>query len=120
MSASQVIRAVYEDGVLKPSQPLPLQDHQEVQVIVLFDEPRGDVDPARVRQLHEQADTWLAQQSAQAVREPKPLTAQERERLDAELDQLLAGIHALSASSSDAEIADEVDAAVMAVRATDD
>jgi predicted DNA-binding antitoxin AbrB/MazE fold protein len=28
------VEAVYENGVLKPSQPLPLQEHQRVQVTV--------------------------------------------------------------------------------------
>ena len=28
------VEAVYEDGVLKPSQPLPLQEHEKVQVTV--------------------------------------------------------------------------------------
>jgi predicted DNA-binding antitoxin AbrB/MazE fold protein len=28
------IEAVYENGVLKPSQPLPLQEHEKVQVTV--------------------------------------------------------------------------------------
>ena len=28
------IEAVYENGVLKPAQPLPLQEHQKVQVTV--------------------------------------------------------------------------------------
>lgn len=27
-------QAVYEDGVLKPAEPLPLQEHQKVQVTV--------------------------------------------------------------------------------------
>jgi predicted DNA-binding antitoxin AbrB/MazE fold protein len=28
------IEAIYENGVLKPSQPLPFQDHEKVQVTV--------------------------------------------------------------------------------------
>jgi predicted DNA-binding antitoxin AbrB/MazE fold protein len=28
------VEAIYEDGVLKPTQPLPLQEHQKVQVTV--------------------------------------------------------------------------------------
>ena len=28
------VEAVYEDGVLKPTQPLPLQEHEKVQVTV--------------------------------------------------------------------------------------
>lgn len=29
-----VVEAVYEDGVLKPAQPLPLKEHQKVQVTI--------------------------------------------------------------------------------------
>ena len=29
-----IIEAVYEDGVLKPNQPLPLQEHEKVQITI--------------------------------------------------------------------------------------
>jgi len=32
------IEAIYEDGVLKPTQPLPLQEHEKVRLTV---EPQG-------------------------------------------------------------------------------
>ena len=32
---SLTVEAVYEDGVLKPAHPLPLQEHERVQVTVL-------------------------------------------------------------------------------------
>lgn len=31
---SLTVEAVYEDGVLKPMRPLPLQEHEKVQIIV--------------------------------------------------------------------------------------
>jgi predicted DNA-binding antitoxin AbrB/MazE fold protein len=31
---SLTVEAVYEDGVLKPMQPLPFQEHEKVQIIV--------------------------------------------------------------------------------------
>ena len=31
---AMTIEAVYEDGVLKPAQPLPLQEHAKVQITV--------------------------------------------------------------------------------------
>jgi predicted DNA-binding antitoxin AbrB/MazE fold protein len=34
-----IIEAVYENGVLKPSQPLPLSEHEKVRVTI---EPRSD------------------------------------------------------------------------------
>ena len=29
-----VIEAIYEDGVLKPSEPLPLQEHEKVRITI--------------------------------------------------------------------------------------
>ena len=37
----QPIEAIYEDGILRPSQPLQLAQHERVQILVL---PRGDDD----------------------------------------------------------------------------
>ena len=119
MSSSQLITAVYEDGVLKPTEALPLHNHQQVQVIVLFEAPAEAVNAERVRQLHEQADAWLARQSIQAVREPL-LPQEDREQLDAELDQLLAEIRTQSDHDSEEVVADQVDAAVRAVRAANE
>jgi predicted DNA-binding antitoxin AbrB/MazE fold protein len=34
-----IVEAVYEDGVLKPAQPLPLQEHEKVQVTVEAKQP---------------------------------------------------------------------------------
>lgn len=119
MPSSKPISAIYENGLLKPLQPLPLRDRQRVKIIVLPDELRAQADPERVRQLHEQADAWLAQQPPHAVREPKPLSPAEKERLDAEFDQLLAEIHSKSADYSEEELAALVDAAVAAVRSRD-
>ncbi|MCX7421593.1 MAG: antitoxin family protein [Planctomycetia bacterium] len=37
----QQIEAIYEDGILRPSQPLQLAQHERVQILVL---PKGDDD----------------------------------------------------------------------------
>jgi predicted DNA-binding antitoxin AbrB/MazE fold protein len=119
MASSNPIHAVYENGSLRLLQPLPLRDHQQVQIIVLPEVSYTPADPERVRQMHERADAWLAQQRPDAVREPKPLSPAEKARLDAEFDQLLAEIRAKSAESSEEELASRVDAAIAAVRAGD-
>lgn len=31
---SVTVEAIYEDGVLKPTQPLPLQEHEKVQITI--------------------------------------------------------------------------------------
>lgn len=36
-----VVEATYEDGVLKPTQPLPLKEHEKVRVTVEPEMPRG-------------------------------------------------------------------------------
>jgi predicted DNA-binding antitoxin AbrB/MazE fold protein len=36
---SLTVEAIYENGVLKPAQPLPLQEHEKVQVTI---EPRSN------------------------------------------------------------------------------
>ncbi len=42
---SLVVEAIYENGVLKPSRPLPLQEHEQVRVTV--DRPaEKDKDPS--------------------------------------------------------------------------
>jgi predicted DNA-binding antitoxin AbrB/MazE fold protein len=106
------ISAVYEDGFLKPVQPLALPEHQRVRVIVVPAEP----DPARVRWLYEQADEWLAQQPAEAIHQPAPLSPATRARLDAEFDDLLVEIRQITAGLSEVEIAARVDNARRAVR----
>ena len=39
------VKAVYEDGVLKPKTPLPLEEHSEVEVLVLRPSLRDAEDP---------------------------------------------------------------------------
>jgi len=118
MSPSDPIPAIYENGVLRPLQPLPLRNAQQVQIIVLADAPHLQADPERVRRFHEMVDAWLVRQPAQSIREPKPLSPVEKERLDTEFDRLLAEIHSVSGRCPEAEIAVLVDAAVTAVRAS--
>ncbi len=40
---SEIITAIYENGVLRPLSPLPLQEHQTVRIQVLTSEPALDV-----------------------------------------------------------------------------
>lgn len=101
---SNPIAAIYENGILKPLEPLALREHQRVQInIVVADAPaRPDLD--RVRRIEEQAEAWLAQQPAHAVREPAPFSADEKELLDAEFDQLLSELHRKTADLTEDEL----------------
>jgi hypothetical protein len=116
MALSAPITAIFENGLLKPLEPLALKDHQRVRIFVVEDEAFVPPDPNRVYVMHEAAGEWLAMQSADAVQEPALLSPGEKEQLDAELDQLLAEIRRYSATDSDEEIALLVDEAVSAVR----
>ncbi|HVA44761.1 MAG TPA: antitoxin family protein [Pirellulales bacterium] len=46
---SLLIQAVYENGVLKPEQPLPLAEHERVQVSIQTMAGRQPSDPAASR-----------------------------------------------------------------------
>ena len=117
MTIAHSVSAVYEDGWLKPLEPLPLRDHQRVKIVVtLLDESQYRADPERVHRLHEKADEWLAQQPAVAVQEPRLLSPTKQAQLDVEFDRLLAEIQAASGADDEAELAALVDEAVAGVR----
>lgn len=105
----------FVNGVARPDETV--EGHNGQPVIIIFVDQQPDAE--RVQRLHEQADAWLRRQAADAVREPAPLTAQERERLDAEFDHLLTQIRTRTADHSEDELAVRVERAVAAVRARD-
>ena len=112
---SIAIRATYEDGVLKPNEPINLTEHQEVRLVIV-DEVRGEAEPARVEAMLKQIETWLAVQPSAAAREPKLFSAAERKRLNDDFDGLLAELRQRSALFTAEEIGDDVDEAVAAAR----
>lgn len=116
MVLPEPITAVFENGLLKPLQPLALKDQQRVRIIVVEDEVIPPVDLDRVHVMHEAAEAWLAIQPADAVQEPAPLSQDDKAQLDAELDQLLAEIQQYSARDSEEEIARLVDEAASVMR----
>jgi hypothetical protein len=74
------------------------------------------VDERRLREMNAQADAWLARQSADAVRQPRSFSPVHQDRLDAELDLLLAEVDAAMDDVSEDEVTTLVDEAVKAVR----
>lgn len=120
MSLPYPIEAIYENGQLKLAYPVALKNHQRVKVIILSEGSPNTADLERVRQMHEQADEWLANQSVKAVREPKQASYVEKKRWDAEFDKLLLEIQSESAAFSEKEIAFDVDEALRAVREDND
>lgn len=60
------LKAVYEQGVLRPLEPLPLKEHQQVTVTV-SDEEDGDwLDSAFLRYLETQADDSVSLEQVRA------------------------------------------------------
>lgn len=110
------ITAVFENGLLKPLEPLALKDQQRVRIIVVEDEIISPADPDRVYVMHEAAEAWLAVQPTNAVHEPAPFSQVEKAQLDTEFDQLLAEIQQYSMHDSEEEIARLVDEAVSVIR----
>jgi hypothetical protein len=66
--------------------------------------------------MQQAAERWLAQQPPDAVREPVTLSPEEKLKLDAEFDQLLAEIRQHSEGISEQEIMADVREALEAVR----
>ena len=117
MAIAHSVSAAYEDGWLKPLEPLPLRDRQRVEITVtLPEESQYNADPERVRQLHEKAEEWLAQQPAAAVQEPRELSPDEQAQLDADFDRLIAEIWAASGAHDEADLAPLVDEAASAAQ----
>lgn len=116
MSISEPIPAVYENGLLRPLQPLSLPERAQVYLTISLSEPlQADVE-ARLQEMHRQADEWLAQQPQGAVRPPRRLSAAAQARLDAELEALLAEVDASMGDVSEEEVAALANEAVQAVR----
>jgi predicted DNA-binding antitoxin AbrB/MazE fold protein len=71
----QVITATYKNGVLKPSQALPLHDQQQVVLVIVpvaAPAPTHRPNSARVATMQTQVDAWLKMQPAEAIRPPVP------------------------------------------------
>ena len=110
--------ARYHNGILKPSDPLPLEENQHVRIIVLM-QPKeaGEVDEARLAEMHRRADEWLAQQPPDAVRPAPSLSPEEQRTFEAEFDEILREIRAPNVAFSEEEVMADVAAALAAVRA---
>jgi predicted DNA-binding antitoxin AbrB/MazE fold protein len=115
----QVLKATYQDGVLKPAEDLPLEEQQQVVVIVL--PVRSEIsptksDPERVTTIKEQAATWLTQQPADAVRPPAGLEPAQEQRMDEDIEKILASIRAKAGQLSAKEIAVDIGQALAEIQ----
>lgn len=115
----QVLKAIYQDGVLKPAEELPFEEQQQVVVIVL--PVRSEIsptksDPERVTTIKEQAATWLTQQPADAVRPPAGLEPTQEQSLDEDIEKILASIRAKAGQLSAKEIAVDIGQALAEIQ----
>jgi predicted DNA-binding antitoxin AbrB/MazE fold protein len=114
----QVIKATYENGVLKPGQPLPLHDQQQVVLVVLpvaSTSPTPRADPERVASMQLQIDAWLKIQRTDAIRQP--LADKEQTTLVQETDALLAEIRLATGEVDEAQLLADIEAALAEVQA---
>lgn len=111
---STTVRAVYEDGVLKPKDILPLDDHAEVLILILPAEARLVREPGadRVAALQQEVVTWLAQQPADAVREPVVAPSS----VEQDFERALAAIRRRASQYSLIQIQADVETAVAEAR----
>ena len=75
---SKVVTVVYEDGVLRPLDPLDLHDHQTVRIQILADEPNGDPGQEAIRILVAAGLMRLPERTATP---PDPVPEKERRAL---------------------------------------
>jgi predicted DNA-binding antitoxin AbrB/MazE fold protein len=74
---TEIITAVYEKGLLRPTEPLNLREHQTVRLQVLGEEPTEQEDVLALLA----AAGMLQTQRAIATRPPDPVSPEERQRL---------------------------------------
>lgn len=114
----QVIKATYENGVLKPGQPLRLHDRQQVVLVVLpvaSTSPTPWADAERVASMQLQIDAWLKMQATDAIRQP--LADKEQTTLVQETDALLAEIRLVTGEVDEAQLLADIEAALAEVQA---
>jgi predicted DNA-binding antitoxin AbrB/MazE fold protein len=112
MSLAIPIKAVYENGLLRPLQALPFQDRQEVIITIATEDRLQGEDSVRLQAMHAQADAWLARQPEHVIRSSRSLSVERHTRLNRELDQLLSEVDAEMGDAAEVEIARLVDEAV--------
>ncbi len=109
MQDSEPITVIYEDGVLRPRQPLTLRERQEVRILVLADEEASTFEDDRFHELNQKLEVWRVAHPVQPMQTPPALTSAQRARLDEEFDQLLGELRRYSRHESETEIANIVD-----------
>jgi predicted DNA-binding antitoxin AbrB/MazE fold protein len=112
----KVVKATYQDGVLRPVEDLQLEEQQQVVVIILpvrSDTSQAQPDPERVAIIKERTATWLRQQPAKAIRPPASLEPTQEQHVDQDVEDILRAIRAKASQLSSEEIAADVSQALV-------
>jgi predicted DNA-binding antitoxin AbrB/MazE fold protein len=112
----EVVKAIYQDGVLKPAEDLSLQEQQQVVVIILparSEISQAQPNPDRATVIREQTATWLRQQPDEAIRPPAPLEPAQEGHIDRDIEDTLKAIRARASRLSSEEIAADVSQALV-------
>ncbi len=81
---SQIVTAVYEEGVLRPLHPVNLRDHQKVRLQVLPNDLEENEAPMAVRIL---VEAGLMRPPKQGIPPPDPVSGEERLALARRISQ---------------------------------
>jgi predicted DNA-binding antitoxin AbrB/MazE fold protein len=115
----RVVKATYQDGVLKPIENLSLEEQEQVLVIVVSlssKTPSPTPGPKRANVLKERAATWLNQQPADAVRPPARLEQAREQSLAEDFEAALAAIRARANQLPSKEIAADISQALTEIQ----
>jgi predicted DNA-binding antitoxin AbrB/MazE fold protein len=112
----RIVKATYQDGVLKPAGALPLEDRQQVVVIIL--PIQSGTSPARpdlnrVAVMKEQTAAWLREQPAESLRPDDSPEADREQSLEDDVENALAAIRAKASQLTPEEIAADVSQALV-------
>jgi predicted DNA-binding antitoxin AbrB/MazE fold protein len=112
----KVVKAIYQDGVLKPVEDLSLEEQQQVVVIILpVRSETSQAQPAseRITIIKEQTATWLRQQPAKAIRPPASLKPAREQHVDQDIEDTLKAIRTKASQLSPKEIAADISQALV-------
>ena len=104
--------AIYRDGVLEPVDDLRLRGNERVTLTIT----QGREEQPSPDDLDQQVRAWLPQQKSCPEQLPMEVSREERERLDAELDEIIEELHRGSRGVTEGEVARDAEEALRAAR----
>ena len=80
---AEIVTAVYENGMLRPLQPLNLQEHQTVRLQIMPEEPATQEEPDEVEEVIQSlvASGLIRPPPKRGTSPPDPVSDEERRRL---------------------------------------